>query len=249
MTKNKNLKLFAILVLLIFLLGVIYRHSPYKIEYLGHYDKIWAHRVDSKEKLESSLKFFDGVELDLVYNAKTDILDVTHPPVKSINLSFKKYLTVISKDAKPYLWLDIKNLNQHNSDSILKKLVSLFSEKKYPFKKILVETRYPEALPNFAKVGFLTSYYLPSGLSEMDSIALKKEVYKIRATLAAQPKLAISSDYIDYELMLNFFPKTDKYLWVLTSLWKHGISQPRKILKDPNVKVVLVNYRAIKGNR
>src|SRR5690554_3875117 len=208
-----------------------YRYSPYKIEYLGYYDKIWAHRVNSEEKLNSALKFFKGVEVDLVYDETKNTLDVTHPPVPSIHLDFKQYLSNITKGEYPFIWLDIKNLEVKNSDNIL------------------VETRYPEALPSFHEVGFKTSYYLPYGLSEMSLEKYKSEIKKIRLILQEQPYLGVSSNYTDYAVMAKEFPKNEKYFWITSSVRKHGFSEPRKILKDSTVKEVLISYKALRGNR
>src|SRR5690554_4954312 len=116
MITGKRILILVLAVLSLILLGMAYRYSPYKIEYLGHYDKIWAHRVNSTEKLESALKYFKGVELDLVYDEQKNILDVTHPPVPSIDLDLENYLSSINSEAKPYIWLDIKNLNFDNKD-------------------------------------------------------------------------------------------------------------------------------------
>ena len=249
MITGKKLIILISVLFLTILLGMAYRYSPYKLEYLGYYDKIWAHRVNSPEKLESALKYFKGVELDLVYNEQENVLDVTHPPVPSIGLSFEKYLSYIDVVEKPYLWLDIKNLNSENKDAILKKLMKLFSEKKYPLDKVLVETRYPEALLDFSELGFKTSYYLPFGLSEMSSDNRNIQLQKITNILDEQPDLAISSNYTDYEIMAKEFPTRDKYFWITSSIRKHGFSTPKKILKDSTVKAVLISYKVIKGHR
>ena len=50
---------------------IIYRYNPYRIEFIGYYDKAFAHRVNNIEKLNSSLNFFNGVELDLVFQKNT----------------------------------------------------------------------------------------------------------------------------------------------------------------------------------
>ena len=45
------------------------------------------------------------------------------------------------------------------------------------------------------------------------------------------------------------FPKKDKYLWMTTSITERWFQETRSILKDEKVKVVLVSYNAIYGNR
>lgn len=246
MTLNKKI-LTGIAVLLACL--ILYKYSPYKIEFLGYYDKIWAHRVNSKEKLNSALNFYSGVELDLVYNSEKNIFDVNHPPVKSINLTFEEYLSEINKDKNPGIWLDIKNLNKDNSRLIFNRLIKIFDAINYNIENVLVETRYPEALPLFTEKGFITSYYLPSNLRNKKTVALASEIQKINKVLLKQPNIGISTNYKDYLVLQEYFPKKDKYLWMTTSITERWFQKTRSILKDEKVKVVLVSYNAIYGNR
>lgn len=226
---------------------IIYRYNPYRIEFIGYYDKAFAHRVNNIEKLNSSLKFFNGVELDLVFQKNT--LDVNHPPAPSISLSFRDYFNNIPTSKTPFLWLDIKNLNKENSNEVLTLLQSIFEERGYPVNKVLIETSYPEALPIFTKIGYKTSYYLPYGLRKKTEVELEIEINKIDSILKKQPDLGISSDYRDYNIMNQNFPKKDKYLWMTTSITERWFQETRSILKDEKVKVVLVSYNAIYGNR
>ena len=140
--------------IIIAILFIAYYYYPHSIESTGFSNKIWAHRVNSIEKLNSALNHFDGVELDLVYNNKKDLFDVNHPPSKSIGLTFEVYLNAIKKQQFPYLWLDLKNLSKENSISILNKLLYLFKSKNYPFHKILIESRQSNELLIFEKEGF-----------------------------------------------------------------------------------------------
>ena len=247
MMKSKKLKRVLALLLLLFCMGYLYRFSPYKIEFLGHYDKIWAHRANSVEKLQSALNHFEGVELDLVYMAEGNYFDITHPPVPSSGLKLENYLSEII--GEPYLWFDIKNLNTHNSANILGRLLEILQKKKHPLHKVLIETAHPEALLVFNDNGFKTSYYLPSGLSRLNTLDLEIQVDSIKRVLNQQPELGISSSYKDYDFMTEYFPDRDKHLWMIDGIRSHGISTPRKILKDETVKILLINYRAPSGNR
>ncbi len=244
MTRIKKIAL--VIVLFCFCL-FLYKYSPYRVEFLGYYQKIWAHRVDSKEKLKAALLFYKGVELDLVYKAHENFLDINHPPAKSINLSFKNYLSEINTDT--YLWLDIKNLTLENSELILTRIVSVLNQRNYPFDKILIETRYPEALPIFTKKGFITSYYLPFSLHTKSTSELNLEINKITAILENQPEIGISSDYKNYNIMKEYFPNKNKYIWMISSITERWFTKTRSILKDEKVKVVLVHYKSPTGNR
>jgi len=246
--KGKSKFLFIVLTLIV-LLGYNYKYATYKIELLGSYDKILAHRVNSADKLSSALKYFKGVELDLVYFEKEDFFDVNHPPAESINLKFESYLDVLKVNEKPFLWLDIKNLTDANSIKILKKLLVIFNEINYPLDKILIETQNQNALPVFSEAGFKTSYYLPYGLCQMNSDELKATVISIKKVLNTHLKMAISSDIQDYQILDKNFPSKVKYTWVTGSVFRNNFFQAQKAIRDPKVAIVLVTYNAPKGNR
>lgn len=231
------------------LLLLVYSYSPYKIEFKGSYDKIWAHRTNSSYKLNSALNYFKGVELDLVYNELTNTFDVNHPPSKSVNLNFIDLIANIKQEQQPYIWLDIKNLNSNNAFLILKKLQTIFGEFNFKYDKILIETRYPEALPIFTEKGFLTSYYLPYRLYKKSEQELDVELNKIRTIVKEQPNIGISSSHKDYDIINKYFPDRIKYIWAL--VWPINIDFfiIKKVLNDPQVHVVLVNYKSLKGNR
>lgn len=249
MIRTKKIRHLFVASILVISSVFLYRYSPYKVEFLGHYDKILAHRVNSKEKLKPSLNFFRGIELDLVYLELEEVFDVNHPPTVSIGLQFEDYLSEITENFRPFIWLDIKNLELHNSEKILERLVEVFSKYDFPRDQILVETQRPEALEIFNQAGFLTSYYLPYGLSQKTTLDLKLEIDSISHILEEQPYLAISSSYKDYSVMNTYFPNKSKYLWMIDGVLSHGISNPRKILKDENVRALVVRFKAFNGNR
>ncbi|WCO03005.1 PI-PLC domain-containing protein [Psychroserpens ponticola] len=244
-----NRKKLVKIVLGVLLLLVVYKLNPYRIQFIGHYDKIWAHRVNSTEKLESAVDYFKGVELDLVFDSVTNKLDVNHPPVKSIGLNFQTYLSKIIITEKPYLWLDIKNLNHETAEDIYSRLTNLVENYKYPKEKILVETRYPEALFKFSQYGFMTSYYLDYKIENLKGDAAKNEASKISSILKNQPEIGISSSYHGYDFMTEFFPNKTKYIWVLTPRFHSDFFKIRRMLDDQTVSVVLVRYNASEGNR
>ncbi len=236
-------------LLLIAFLCLLYYLYPYKIEAIGYYHKIWAHRVNSIEKLNSAVNYFEGIELDLVYNSDKNYFDVNHPPTKSINLHFEEYLNNLEKEKFPYLWLDIKNIKKENAKTILVKLVTFFKAKRYPLNKVLIESKNAKELPIFEKSGFKTIYYLPYELHKKDSLTLAKEILKIKKVILQQPNIAISSSFKDYNILKKEFPKHPKYIWALVKPIHFNHLKIRKILKDESVKIVLLNYHSFRGNR
>lgn len=239
---------------LLFLVGIIailliMLFSPYKLPYLGYYNKIFPHRINSIERLDKALQYFDGLELDLVYNENTNILDVNHPPAISINLSLENYLKHITKDNKPFLWLDIKNLNTTNAARILNRVEELATQFNYPKTLFLIETRYPESLSVFVMAGYKTSYYLPANLNALEKTQLEEKINYIASVLEKQPEIGISTAYKDYSIIAKYFPKKTKYIWALSSIYSFDFFQIRKILQDDSVEIVLTKFRTQKGNR
>lgn len=249
MTIGKKAKKSIIILIGVLALLIAYKLNPYRLQFIGHYDKIGAHRINSTEKLSSALKYFNSVELDLVYDSDMKRFDVNHPPATSIGLDLETYLSKIEIDEKPYLWLDIKNLDLETVEGVYLRIIHLIEKNKYPKEKILIETRYPEALPKFTEYGFKTSYYLNYKIQQMDENLLEKEVAHINSILEKQPNIAISSSYLDYDFMTKYFPNKEKCIWVLTPRFHFDFFEIRTILKDPTVKNVLVRYHASQGNR
>jgi len=246
MTRGK-LKYLGFGILTLFLIGVVNHYATCKLELLGHYSKIGAHRVNSIEKLNLAVKHFEIIELDLEYDEVNKVMDVNHPPATSINLSLENYTSLIDSNQQPFLWLDIKNLTKNNSNEILNRLSEVFKRSNYPLNEVLIETQNPEALPVFAKAGFKTSYYLPYGLCKMDDDELSKTVTGIKEVLNNHPNIAISSDVQDYEILAKFFPRITKYTWTTGSVFRNHFIQTQKALRDPNVAIVLVTYKAPSG--
>ena len=251
MTKGRKLKLsvFGIIVIVLLVLLYFYQYSATRLEFLGHYDKVLAHRVNTLEKLETSLKHFKGVELDLVYDYETDTFDVNHPPTESINLNFETYLNAIKENTFPFLWLDIKNLKSENSYMILSKLNGLLEDLNYPKNKVLVETFFPVALRPFHAEGYKTCYYLKSTLHEETHEDLTIEIKNINAVLQNQPYLGLSASYENYHILNTHFPNRTKYFWAITSAYNFEYFKIREILNDKTVAIVLSQFKAKKGNR
>ncbi len=247
MSKKTKFKVAITVVSLILLF--LYHLSPYKLEFLGHYDKIWAHRANSAEKLDSALQYFEGVELDLIYDVEGDFFDVNHLTSESVGLKFEEYLSTLDKTQHPLLWLDIKNLNKDTAGNILDKLLRIFRKRNHPLKNILIETRYADALPIFTKEGFKTSYYLPYDLRKRDEEKLQVVIRKIEKILSEQPSIGISTNHRDYHIIKEYFPNRRKYIWVLVPFINIDFFTTKEILNDEKVEVVLINYNALKGNR
>ncbi len=244
-------KVIISIVLIVLFFGALFALFSDKAIRVIFKEKIWAHRVNSIEKKQEVSKLFSGIELDIVYDKNSGIFDVNHPPAPSINLSLEDYLKS-NVDKHLSYWLDFKNLSEDNMVSACEKLNYLTKEVGLDNNKIIVESPNYRFLPMFRSNGFLVSYYLPS-LQNTRHDSLPLVIEQIKNALNTSKDLFISSNYKDYSLMKRYFPDRTKLLWLTggeksMKKWKTKLSL-FKILFDPKVKVFLVPYKSVRGDR
>ncbi len=252
MTTGSLLKILFLFLILLTLL-IILPFLLIKGEYHIHSSKVWAHRVNSIEKLKHTQEKYEGIELDLVFDTITNTFDVNHPPSKSINLNLDEFLEELSKDEIKGIWLDFKNLNTQNTEVSFIRLEYLVKKHNIVPQKIIVESQHPEFLQMFNHSGFNTSYYLPSALNKLSEQKLKIKLTEIKNKICHYPTTAISTNINDYSIIKQHFPLKVKYLWSIDKIYTTRVFknyfQTRKALHDPNVEVLLVRVNSEIGNR
>lgn len=253
MMSVKKIKYLSFFSVALIIGAVIYHQIPFKFEHLGYTDKIWAHRVNSIEKLEYTQENYTGIELDIMFDKSTLSFDVNHPPAASINLNLDTYFSQIDSIKKLGIWLDFKNLDSINRHEALNRLLQLTEKYHLNKSSIIVESQFPEYLDIFSNVGFITSYYLPTRLSDLNEKNLHVKIEQIKNNILQYPTTAISTNINDYELIATFFPHKKKYLWSIdktyTSRFFKNFLTTKKALKDSTVKSVLVRVNKDIGRR
>ena len=116
-------------------------------------NEVWIHRNNSLTQLNTNKLLYKGLEIDLVFKDKQDILDVNHPPEKSNNINLDKYLYELGNLKQIGLWLDIKNLNENNYLRIYNRIDLLVKKHNLNKTRILIESTNPEFLSPFVKTG------------------------------------------------------------------------------------------------
>lgn len=243
------------MVLIIFIIATlyVYHRIPFKFDFMGYSEKIWAHRVNSIPKLEYTQKKYAGVELDILYDLKSNSFDVNHPPAESIGLTLDNYFSNIKKTNNLGVWLDFKNLSNENAQQSLIKLKELIKKHNLNSKDIVVESQSPEFLADFKKEEIKTSYYLPTFLNRLSEDELKQKLKEINTKITNHPTTAISTNIVDYSIIAKHFPNETKYLWNIDGVYNARIFKNfflnREVLKDPNVQILLVKVNRGIGNR
>lgn len=248
---KKNKKKIIFIIVLITAVA-IYIFNPYKLEYIGYQSKVWAHRVNSLEKLNYSQKFYQGIELDLVFDSISNTFDVNHPPAKSVNLNLDTYFSLI-KDKELKLWLDFKNLSEANAKKSAEILDQLTKKHSLKSENVLVESTEIIYLQSFKTKNFKTSFYLPQLVGLADESKFKPTTDSIKELLVKYPTSGISCNVNAYDVVKEYFKEEKKYLWHIYKPYsRHQVKNYRdfrKYVSDPTVEAVLIQVALPVGNR
>lgn len=164
----------AILAALMGIVWIEWRYSVHDFSGEAYYngsEKTWAHRGYAKEYPENTLEAYNaalelgsqGLEIDIFYDAKSDSFVISHaPPTPASITDALKLSTVFERfGAKPYYWLDFKNLKSlppHLEGAALSKLMKL-TETYQLQGKIMVESQNADKLARYSAAGFQTAYW------------------------------------------------------------------------------------------
>ena len=242
--KLKRKKTYLLIIVIFFSsLGFIFC-SNYMLK-LFFSKKIWAHKINTVDRLNKAKTEFKGLELDVVFYNDSNYFDVNHPPTPSTNLSLKSYLSNHDKAISNQYWIDFKNLNNLNKKESSNHIIRLISEYKIEKSKIIVESTEPLPLKQFSNNSLKTAYYLPSNLRKIDSNHLRTELNRIQENITNNKPSYISSDYRNYLILKERFPKYKKLFW-FTGYGSTNIFVARfflwNILLDDNVDVLLIPF-------
>ncbi|MGO2103347.1 MAG: hypothetical protein ACTH3E_09920 [Psychroflexus halocasei] len=225
-------------------LGVAYAYHyyPFKLEHIGHTEKIWVWRVNNLEKQAYTQKLYTGLEVDVMFDITTKTFDVRHPNNSSIGLSLDEYMRHLGSDKG--LWIDFKNLNKKNRIDALKRLIEITDKHKISKNNLRIESLKPKNLMPFQEVGFKTSYYLPTNLHKLSKDELLIEINEIRKTMEIYETTTISTDIVNYEITAKYFPEKKKMIWTLfTTFHNNFISnyfKTKSVVQDTTVEVFLI---------
>lgn len=204
--------------------------------------KIWLHRCNSIEKLQEKHKRYPNIEVDVVFR-EDQKFDVTHDIDTSFGLNLASYFSFFEKE-RGKMWLDIKNLNQDNVDSMLTAMNGLTEQYRICKERLIIESSCWEALNTLTRDGYYTSFYIPyddpSGLDNEEQEDFMEELQEIA------DKQAVSALSFPGEWYVTLKEKLDRPIDLLT--WQHRSTQlelllstlGKKMLFDPQLKVILV---------
>ena len=206
-----------------------------------HPHKVWLHRCNSIEKLHQKMELYPNIEVDVVWRG--NYFDVTHDHDTSFGLDLEEYFAHFSKnDGK--MWLDVKNLNISNKDTMLAVLNSLVCRYGVGKERLVVESPQWSLLEDFTRAGFYTSMYVEYDRPEELSGREKQVcIENLRRVVDSGCVKAISFPYWWYSTIKGTLERSVDLL-----TWKHRSGhflfmlsgEGKRMLDDTQLKVVLV---------
>lgn len=235
---NFRIRLSLLLLFLLYLLWVAGQVG-------NHPSKIWLHRTNSMEKLEEKEGRFPNFEVDVVFRPD-GTFDVTHDADTTFHLGIEPFLADVARDGDR-MWMDLKNLSPANSGTVLsclEELCGIYGVKKG---QLIVESRNLNALAKFTAAGYYTSYYVDfEKPSEMEQAEQDTCLAHLRRVADSRKVCALSFPGWWYAPIKEGLGRSIDLL-----TWKHRTTEyellalpwNRKLLNDPQVKVVLVKSK------
>lgn len=232
--------IYAILVMLVAALLVVVSGAARQIGNYSH--KVWLHRCNSIEKLREKEALYPNVEVDVVFR-EDNTFDVTHDLDKTFNLDLGEYFRHY-QEREGKIWLDVKNLNGENKDSMLVALTGLLNRYGMAKERIIVESPEWEHLGVFTGNGFYTSMYVTFKKPWKLARGVKNScLEQLRKVADSKKVCAISFPHWWYRTIRE---ELGRDIDLLT--WKNRTSQlvflmsreGKKMLRDNQLKVVLV---------
>lgn len=244
----KKLTLIIILFMLTFLMGIFIIHYKFsKLQYISVYNKnenkFWAHKGFLKEKETYKINRLDeiagkgikGVELDLIYEEKTNQLLVAHDQPIQDYVLLNNYL--INDSNNLWYWFDIKNLNDNNYKAVFDNLEKI----QFTFKlknQFIVESKNAKALSKLSGLGLYTCLWINT---PSKNNWVKYFYYNLRNKLFLiyYRFNAISMPYYMYSTGYSQnYSHLPVHTWVsITTFHQDSL----KIYNDKNLKVVLID--------
>lgn len=204
-------------------------------------NKNWKKAVNTKEQMNGLNVENVGFECDVYFDVASKSFDVHHDTDKNIGYSLDNLLQLYQqKKMQASIWLDIKNLGDSNTLSVLQSLIELRNKYKLQ-NKILVESGRADLLKAFSDSSFFTSYYVPF----FNPYNINKEemnvwVDSISSAIRKSRINALSGYYFQCSFLNHYFPIYPVLTWTDNSFFSLvNFLFRRKINADQSIFIAL----------
>jgi len=236
MRKKISLTLLIVLTLLIIILII-----PTQKGIIATKEKqLWKHRTNSIESALLACQKYNGIEIDVVYESNGNYFDVRHNIEDSPTKLSLTLLIDTTKKQKPYYWIDLKNLNYQNVDSIIYLLNSFIKRQKDLKERIIIESNIAEELNKVGQAGFKTSLWIPH--YDKDVIGYIKFFIRTKPILLKYKFNALSAQYRMLPMLELYYPQHHFHVWTDDFGQKDFLPVLKELASHPSINVMLVDY-------
>jgi hypothetical protein len=255
-SRRKKIFLFLLCFLLILLaLGYLFRYPLIRqVQYMrlrsldcatvpggDCMQKVWVHRVNSRERYELLKGRFSGFETDITYDSAAHSFAVYPPPQPAAGdtLSLQRFLQKVNTGDK-HFWFDTRNVNGANAERALEAFGSLPGYDGIK-RHSIIELYDLAAAKYFSKQGYTVGYNVPEQLMK-NMLSDKRLQDSISAELADVKYVSQDSGYIF--LLKKLLPGKPVITWHTQFDIFTNKKEIKDILNDPAVAIVLVSIKS-----
>jgi hypothetical protein len=198
-------------------------------------NKLWVHRVDSKERYQVLKGKFAGYETDITWNSAKKQFFVYHPPLDEEPITLQEFLSVINLDST-MLWLDTREIPVADTSAVLQEF------NKFPLIKMnaIVEL-YDTTVANYLAK---KDYWVALNINNEWIRKFKDDDWKrLRETMSLKISF-VSQEGVHLPLLKEKFPDKDIITWSIAFKNYFNTDHLKELVKDEKVKVVLVNIKS-----
>jgi len=238
----RNRRTFIVISLFLFILFWAFFSNKLLISLFP--EKVWAHRTNDLQLFEENANIYGGIELDVMFSDSLIFFDVYHPPAPSKNIKFEQFVSLYQKNKLSVnIWIDFKNLTEHNKDIAAHYLDSIVQSNKFSKNLLIIESTDVRSLQSFRDKDFKVAYYLPQELSKIKPLELAQQLEIINKELDKVDYL--STSYKDYYVLQHNFPNKEKLFWFDVYGKSNKIKSRYilyRILMDEHVNALLIPH-------
>jgi hypothetical protein len=198
--------------------------------------KIWVHRVNSKERFELLQYRFAGVESDLVYKEGSNTFWVYHWGEGDTVLVVDELLK-LSTVSNGFHWFDLTHSIEQDWRKELSALIHLDSLFRFKSRTLIETSNIPFANA-LSGLGYSVSYNPP-----LTIIKNKMKSDSARQLLTKEVKY-LSQDVTYLSDLKNKFPDKKYLVWSLSFNNYFDFSKTSQLLNDTSIGVVLLNIKS-----
>lgn len=201
-------------------------------------NKLWVHRVDSRQRFDLLKGKFAGYETDIAWDPWKRQFAVYHPPLEGRPARLEKFLSGIDTKSS-MLWLDTRQTRVADTLNIRKELDRL--DRQSAIKMNAVIEVYDTAVANYlADEGYWVALNI-----HPEWISSYRQADWQRLQQSMSPRIAfLSQEDIHVPFLKKQFPGKDIITWSIAFNNYFDRGHLRKLVNDQRVKIILVNIKS-----